>query len=125
MGAAEAAAIAGYLAGWGPAAFAAAYSSSVLKGGRIGPSYFFFPGTFSNSLTLVDLWIIIATSSLAPWSITCLLKDECAPRVVKLSDCVSRLSYPKNFFFFKVKSIFLSLSPIRTLFKFAVYILCL
>ena len=91
----------------------------------MGPNESFVPGFFSNSLTLVDLWIMTVTSKRAPLSITCFEKVECAPSVVKLKDYVSRLSWPKNFFFFMVKSIFFSFSPMRSLFKFAVWNLCL
>ena len=69
------------------------------------------PIFFSNSLTLVDLWIMTVQSRRAPLSTTCLEKVECAPKVVNWRDCVSRLSYPKSFFFFRQKSIFLSFSP--------------
>ena len=108
------------MAGWGPAAFAAAYSSSVLNGGKMGPKVSLVPCFFSNSLTLVDLWIMTETSRRAPLSMTCFEKVECAPKVVNWIDCVSRLSYPKNFFFFRVKSSFFSFSPASSLPRLAV-----
>ena len=50
---------------------------------------------------------------------TFFVKTDWAPNGVKLIDCVSRLSFPKNFFFFKVKSIFFSFRPWRVLGKLA------